>query len=785
MKSILATASICALLLCSGCTQSPEKLVAAGNRYHDKKKYKEASILYQKAISKDKTNAEAYYRQGINLTDDHNYAEAAKYLRRAVDLKPDNTDAESRLAEIYLTAYASDPKKFKPLLPEITDMASKILQHDSNSFAGLRLQALLDLAQGNTDQALQNFAKANQVKPNSPELVGWYAEALVKAQRPQEAEALVRQTLAHDGHWGPGYDFLFLLYSRQNQRDKAEAVLRERVQRDSSNPVALQNLANYLLATNRYADAEAVIKRVGDEHKTFPSGRQILGDFYFRAKKYDQALQQYQAGVKDDPKNALGYQERMIGVYNATGRRDDALRLAKTLATENPKNPAANEMYASLLLQTGSKTDLAKALNDLKALVQNTPGDAELHFDLARAYFNLDEKDKALNEALDAIQNEAKRQPPRPGVLFGARLVAARIYEDQGQHQKALDQVGSVLDAQPKNAEGRLIKSRALIAIGQGDRAQGDLESLVQENPQMNDARLQLANLYLSEKQYDKAAAEFDHVWKSNPPDTRGFIGLQTVKLSQGHGKEAIQALEDLVAKNPKMLAYRYELAGFQATAGSQIMRTDPEQAKQLFQQAADNYKEILKTTANSADIWLRLGLLQRQLGQYDAALASFEQASSADPRHADSILNAGMLLEQLGKKKEAVEAYNKALGIDPDNPLALNNLAFLDAQDRTNLDQAMTFAERAKKRVPNSPDISDTLGFVYYQKDLNAQALQIFREIVQGNPHNATFRLHLAMALSKQGDKQAARDEAEKALKDASQPDEQSKIRSFVSQLG
>jgi len=96
-----------------------------------------------------------------------------------------------------------------------------------------------------------------------------------------------------------------------------------------------------------------------------------------------------------------------------------------------------------------------------------------------------------------------------------------------------------------------------------------------------------------------------------------------------------------------------------------------------------------------------------------------------------------------------------------------------------------MTFAERAKKRAPNSPDISDTLGFVYYRKNLNSEALRIFRQVVEGNPQNPTFRLHLAMALLKQGDKQGARDEAEKAMRTASRPDDQNKIRSFVSQIG
>ncbi len=368
MKYILAVASICAVLFSSACTQSPEKLVAAANRYHDRQKYKEASILYQKAISKDKTNAEAYYREGINLMDDRNFGEAAKYLRRAIDLKPDNVDAASRLAEIYLDAYAFDTKKFKSLLPEIGDLTMKILHYQPNSFSGLRLEGLWQIAEGNDDKALESFAKANQVKPYSPELISSYAAALVKAQRPGEAEALVRDMLAHDKKWGPGYDFLFLFYSRQNNREKAEAVLRERVQNDPSNAVGIQNLANFLVATNRFDEAEGIIKRVGDDRKTFPVGREILGDFYFRSKKYDQALQQYQAGANEDTKNALAYQQRIVGVYSATGRRADALQLAKTMAAKNPKNPGANELYASLLLQSGSKADLTKSLNEIKTL---------------------------------------------------------------------------------------------------------------------------------------------------------------------------------------------------------------------------------------------------------------------------------------------------------------------------------------------------------------------------------------------------------------------------------
>lgn len=790
MKFALTATAVCAFLISTACTQSPEKLIATGNRYHDKKKFKEASILYQKAIAKDKTNAEAYYREGLNLIDSAYqdptaYGEAVKYLRRAIDLKPDNTDAETKLAEIFLAAYAANPKQAKTILPEIKDLDSKILQHDPNSFDGIRIQGMIHLAENDRPEALQSFAKANQIRPHSRELISWYAEALSQAQRGPEAEALVRDMLASDKTWAPGYDFLFLLYSRQNDRAKAEAVIRERVKNNPTDPVALQNLANYLLANNRFDEGEAEMKRVLNDKKDFPGGREMLGDFYMRGKKFDEAMQQYEAGLKEDSKNAVAYQQRIVAVYEATNRHNEALQLAKKVADQNPKDKAATEVYAALLLQNNSRESVSKALDDLKRMLQNNPNDGALHFQVARAYFGLNQPDKALGEALEAVRDESKEKAPKPAVILGARTLAGRVYADKGDNGKALEQADAVLAAAPKNPDARLIRDRALVGMNQADKALSDLEELVKEFPTMNDAHLQLASLYLMQKQLDKSSAEFEKAWKSNPPDNRGFVGLQAVKLAQGKGNEAVASLKDLVEKNPAVPAYRLQLAGFETSAGAQQVTSNPGAARQLFQNAVDNYKEILKTDSNSSDTWVRLGMLQRQLGDYDQAISSFEQASKADPKNVNALLNEAMLFELQGKKDKAGETYNKILGLDPQNWVALNNMAFLNADNGTNLDQAMTWAERAKKQQPNSPLISDTLGYVYMKKNRNAEALQIFKQVVQESPKNPTFRLHLAMALLKGGDKQGARTEAQKALEISTAPDEQSKIRSFVNQIG
>lgn len=775
MKYVFASASLCAVLLFSSCSQSPEKLLATANRYHDSKKYKEASILYQKTIAKDKTNAEAYYREGLNLLDQHQPFQAMGFLRRAVDLKPSNTDAAVKLSEIYLAIYASDTRKYKNMLNDVRDLSKKIAASAPNSYQSYRMQGLLALADRNTTEALDDFTKANGLKPNQPDLVGWYAQTLMAANRRDQAMDLVKQTLAQNKAWGAGYDFLFMQYSRGGDRQKAEEILRERVKNDPDTAAGYINLSNFLLGTNRFSEADTLMQTLLKNKKDFPTAHQLVGDFYIRAKKYDQALEQYKVGLDEDPKQAVPYQERIIAVKELTGKRDAALQLAKDLAEKNPKDIKANQIYASLLLQRGTKADLSSSVVELKKLVQKNPTNALLHLDLARGYYGLGQVDNALGESREALRQDSK--------LLAASLLSAKINADRGEWGTALDQTQDVLSAQPGNVEARLIHAQALLGSGQADKARAELEAVVASAPKLNDAHLQLATLYIQQKEVEKAKAQFEKVWASTPPDYRGFVGLQGIKMSQGKVDEAISAMRDLVQKDPKNEGLRSELATFEANGAARTQKSDPAGSKQLAQSAVDNLQELLKTSPKDEGTWIRLGTLQRMEQQNDAALASFQKATELNPRNAVAYLNYGLLLEAVGKKKEASDAYNRVLGIDPRNTLALNNLAFLNAESRTNLDRAMTLATQAQRQVPNSPDVSDTLGYVYYQKDLNAEALRIFQRVVQDAPQNPTFRFHLAMALLKQGDKQGARSEAEKAIKDAS-PQQQTKIRSWVEQI-
>ncbi len=359
-----------------------------------------------------------------------------------------------------MTAYAYDQKKFHTLLPEVRELTAKILAKDPRDFRGVRLQAFVYLTDKNLPKALATFEQANEIQPYSREVVGWLAQALAADGQWDRAEQLAKDMIAHDKTWAPAYDFLFVQYLQRKRPADAEAILKQRVANDPSSETALINYTGYLLQTNRYDEAHAAMASAVADGKRFSNGRLLMGDFYMRAGRFAQAADEYQAGAAADPKNRENYQLHLVEALARQGVSDpakqvEALNLAKKISADHPKDAAANQVYASLLLDSGVKQDVQKSLSELKGLVAANNTDPVLHYDLARAYFNQGDLERAQAEASEAARLRPSMMP--------ARAVLARVYEDRGQHGKALGETGIVLSRLPDNPEATLVRCRALI----------------------------------------------------------------------------------------------------------------------------------------------------------------------------------------------------------------------------------------------------------------------------------------------------------------------------------
>ncbi|MEO8657280.1 MAG: tetratricopeptide repeat protein [Bryobacteraceae bacterium] len=767
MKSLKIVALLCALLVAAGCSRDPDvlkkKYVENGNKYFANGKYKEASILYRKALSKDARYGEAYARLAETEVRLGRFAEAVRAYQRAVELQADNTDVASRLANIYMAAYVGSPNS-EYLRQEIQNLQNILSKKNANSFEALRLAGFVATVNKNFPLAAEKLRAAEKVKPNQPEVALALAQALVGAKQDSEAEKVVRATLDNNKGYAALYDMLSALYVKQNRIADAEKVLQEKVANNPKEIAWRIQLAGFYYAIHRPDDMNKTIQDVMSNAKGFPTAYQKVGDFFMRARDFERAQKTYEQGLQANPTERLEYQKRVIEAMAAAGKNKEAMALAEKMLAENKDNADLRAIRAGLILQMGERSQLQRAIDDFASALQKNPKNFVLQYNIGRAYYAKGDLDAARVQFQEALKLRPDYMP--------ARLLLAQVFLTKREYAKAIQTAGEVLQVDPSNLQARLIKSAALIGSGELPLARKELEETSQAYPGSRDAQFQMALLNLADHKTVESEKMFRSLQQSDTRDPRGLLGLVETYMATGRMKEAQQVLTDELTRQPARDDIRLALANVSYRAGS-------------YSVAIENYKKLLEKRSDDSQMWLRLGIVYGRDGKFSNAHESYSKALSINPNDPVTTVEQAMLYEAEGKRQQAVPLYNATLKLQPDNPVALNNLAFIMAEDGRDLDQALTYSQRAKQKLPTNVDIADTLGWVYIKKNLSDNAIEVFRDLTAKQPQNATFRYHLALALVQKGDKGQARRELDVALRAKPQKPMEDKIRELMSRIG
>jgi tetratricopeptide (TPR) repeat protein len=204
---------------------------------------------------------------------------------------------------------------------------------------------------------------------------------------------------------------------------------------------------------------------------------------------------------------------------------------------------------------------------------------------------------------------------------------------------------------------------------------------------------------------------------------------------------------------------------------------------------AIQTYNTILdsldKNAKERGDVYLRLGETYRRKGDPNNAIAALQKAREAMPDNVVILSTLALTLDTSGRWEEAKKIYDASLRIKTDDPVVLNNDAFIMAEHGGDLDQALSMAVKAKQLLPNLSEVSDTLGVIYLKKQMSQQAVDIFKDLVQKDPQASTYRYHLGMALYQKGDSPHAVEALEAALKYNPAPTERQKIQELLARAG
>ena len=135
-------------------------------------------------------------------------------------------------------------------------------------------------------------------------------------------------------------------------------------------------------------------------------------------------------------------------------------------------------------------------------------------------------------------------------------------------------------------------------------------------------------------------------------------------------------------------------------------------------------------------------------------------------PNSLSACMALGLIYEGEKDYAKAQGYYEKALKINPNFVPAANNLAYIYAERGGNIDVALNLAQKAREQVPDDAHISDTLGWIYYKKNVFGTAISYLKESVEKDPNQPMTRYHLGMAYYKNGNRDLAKKELAEALR-------------------
>ncbi|MGA2712355.1 MAG: tetratricopeptide repeat protein [Bryobacteraceae bacterium] len=767
------------------CSRDPnylkQKYLQSGLKYYDAGRYKEANIMFRKSIEADRKFGPAYYHLALTDLKQNQVAASVGAFRRAVELlKPGTDDADDsvlKLSEIIVVAAQAQPNN-DSMIKDIQQNVDGLLKRNPKSWQGHKLSG--DLAMLRTAKlyraadlpgakkelgvAITEYRTALAAKPADQVVILALGRTLVVDGETAEAVSLFRGLIAKDKTNLNGYYEIYRVYLSLRKIPEAEAVLKEAIGNNPKDTQLRLTLAQFYFGTNKRPELVALLNQMKGDLKQFPDAYFQSGDFYLRVGSYDEAVKQYEEGIQKDSARKNTYLKHEIEAYVRAGKSNLAREKNELILKSDSKDPEARGLKATFLLDKG---DINEAMPELQSVVTARPNNFVARFNLGRAHFARGEYEQARQEFDAAVQLRPDYMP--------ARLAQTQVALIRGDNDAALRAADETIRIAPTSIQARVMKAAALQRLQRYDEARALLNAVLEKQPNQEESLLEMGVLDLTQKKVKDAEELFHRAYQAQPGNLRGLLGESRALLMEGQSEKSVQLVETEAQKAPANLDLQRELGNTEISAGQ-------------YDKAIAAYQGLLGKVSEprqQADLWTRIAEAYLRKGDIQQSINSLEKARQGQPDNPSLMANLAMLYETQSKKDVARKYYELSIKTDPNNAFALNNLAYLISESNGDLNQALTYAERAKQRLPGHPEVNDTLGWIYLKKNLTDNAIETFRTLVVQAPQNPTYHYHYAMALMQKGDRETAKKECQSALADKPNKEQETEIHQLMSKLG
>lgn len=759
---------LAALIGLSGCTNAEKakaQHVKQGDEYLKQSKFQEASLEFRNAIQIDANLAAAHWGLAQAYEGLQRFPEMIEELRKTLDLDKTNLDARIKLGNYYLAASNGRPE----IVSEAERLAKETLERDPNNIEGHILMAGVLFAQKDKDKAFAELDHAIQLDPNRVESYLSMARFYIVNNERDKAEQQLKKAIQVNGNSPLAHTEYGKFLVQMNRMGEAEAELSKAVEVSPNDRNARFVLANFYLISKQLDKAENAYKALAALDSNKPESQLVLGDFYWMVNRPDDAIKIYRDVLAKSPDFLQG-RYRLTEFLLMRGDTQGAGEQINEMLKKDQHDRQALVLRARVQMQKNQPDSLKAAIEDLKEVLQQEPTSRPGLYFMSQANLTLGLLDQARAYAADLERNYPDYLPakmtqvqvnlaagdPKAVVTLANDLLArlSKAAPDRDQSPQLITEL---------NEKTYLARGTAQLQLKNTAAARQDFEAARQFRPNDPSVYNNLAIVSAAEGKPDDAMASYENALKVDATNFAALNGIITQYASRKEFDKAHARIDQVLSAYPNV-AWLYFLKG-------QIYGYQGDS-----QSAEAQFRRTLEIDPNYLAAYSSLAAIFINTKQQDRAIAEYKKILAIRPDNPAVYTLIGMLEYGRQNYDAAVENYRKALEIDQNAPIAANNLAWLYGVDgKGNPDEAVRLAQAVVQRNPNIAGFVDTLGWVYYKKNLYAAAYEQLQKAVtldeaaartENRSPSATYQYHLGMVLKEKGDKEGSRRALEAALR-------------------
>ncbi len=743
-----------------------------------RQQYKQAVATLERGVEQMSTDSNAWLLLGNArmMIGDMNNAERA--LQRALELRPQNVSAWRQLHRVH---------DLRDQHEQALEDLRRALRYSGGRDSQLYLTYIDYMGRhGDRDQAIQARWRIADRVPDNHANRRSLAELYLMSDQPDQARQILDELLAEAPDDRANIAAMAVYLASQGQFEQGKQLLLDRVHElQDAGEVASADwrvVARYLRRGNQADSALSAYRKAIEQEDpdTMPVTRE-MADWLFGRDRYAQAAQEYErllSATAEDPTQRLVVWRRYVETLVNNDQIDQAQTQLDQLLEKHPADAQSLMIKGLIAERRLAEQDLGdERRQQLREVAETAYDQAVLYAPatpmpyIQRARFRFDRESENIQLL---VRDDLTKAIELDSNNIAGRELLVRWYLNRGEMDQAIAEQQRLVTARPNYARGRAQLAEMYIDRGDWvklDPLLAESQRLMPNTPAWHQYR---ARMYQAQNRPADAEAELARAYELDASPGR-MIEYVGVLLRRGKHDQARALLND----RPEELTRVPVMAAMRGRALAGLNRTDEatNAFTQALQLAGDNTAQIgvvvaqIQAALNAEDqlallrplaqqdrtgaLWIAVGQLMLTQGRTEQALDELKGLDQTAELSGRAEVDWHRLLARcyydLKQYPQSRRHYERVLEAAPNDLVALNNLAFLLADNLDQSREALKLAERALalagNNAPQKANVLDTLGWVQHCAGDTRTAIDTLQRSVRLRPMIAN-RLHLAKVL-------------------------------------